>query len=412
MSSDSEPERRVFTSAMLGETLSGAGKSVRSNKVSNKKRTGQRATGAEDVPPHSFAGRATYDRLRLSQFESMPNNSDDEDADSRITYSSDRSDYEEYQGEGVQVDCNLSNSDESELESVDGQKRADSRNALVGQKRKRHGQGSDDDEGSDKEGEPDDADKVAQQLKSATATISRPSNKRPRRKRKQRTQLKGHIMTDDLLCSITGLQPLGSEEESRDPSTSDATSTSSSSNSGDEANDATQHTKGNTGHAADRKLQKAIFPVRGVSCVGCMLGARLMPVSNYIHANVLQMDQKSLFKMAAHVYKTKVAAPCKKEGVQAPQFQWRDIKKHYTMHSLDQQLSRAEAVRTLHAMRLTLEHRGLVKADEEQGLNELDKQSADLYMRILTLESKERQALGNTHGAGNVLQKGGKATDE
>jgi len=60
------------------------------------------------------------------------------------------------------------------------------------------------------------------------------------------------------------------------------------------------------------------FPVSGVTCVGCALPAKIAPVTDFIAKNMSTMAELALYKMAALVYKTKVAEPAEEEGVDVP----------------------------------------------------------------------------------------------
>lgn len=67
-----------------------------------------------------------------------------------------------------------------------------------------------------------------------------------------------------------------------------------------------------------RARHKRAFPVTGVTCVGCALPAKITSVTDFIAKNMSTMSELSLFKMAALVYKTKVADPAEEEGVDVP----------------------------------------------------------------------------------------------
>lgn len=146
-----------------------------------------------------------------------------------------------------------------------------------------------------------------------------------------------------------------------------------------------------------RRKRRNIFPVRGVKCVACMLGNRMAPVSEFVHNHASGMLPTTLFRMAAAVYKSKIAEPCRVEGVEAPDVSWKDLRQHYTMHCVDGRINKISGIRALTSMRKVLECNGLLRPQADTdcvSAPELDKTSADLYMRILTLESKERQGLG------------------
>jgi hypothetical protein len=67
-----------------------------------------------------------------------------------------------------------------------------------------------------------------------------------------------------------------------------------------------------------RARHERAFPVTGVTCVGCALPAKIQPVIDFIAKNMSTMSELALYKMAALVYKTKVAEPAEEEGVDVP----------------------------------------------------------------------------------------------
>ena len=67
-----------------------------------------------------------------------------------------------------------------------------------------------------------------------------------------------------------------------------------------------------------RARHERAFPITGVTCVGCALPAKIQPVVEFISKNMSSMSELALYKMAALVYKTKVAEPAEEEGVSVP----------------------------------------------------------------------------------------------
>jgi hypothetical protein len=67
-----------------------------------------------------------------------------------------------------------------------------------------------------------------------------------------------------------------------------------------------------------RAAHARAFPVSGVTCVGCALPAKVVPVVEFISKNMSSMSEVALFKMAAMVYLNKVAEPAEEEGVSVP----------------------------------------------------------------------------------------------
>jgi len=121
------------------------------------------------------------------------------------------------------------------------------------------------------------------------------------------------------------------------------------------------------------------FPVRGVTCVGCVLANRMGPVDRFVQQNISKMTEDALWKMAALTYKQQVAEPAEREGAFAPPFGWKEVRIHFELHSTGNFISRHKMVRQLQCMRAQLETR-LVRIDG--GERELDRGTADLMLKV------------------------------
>ena len=144
-----------------------------------------------------------------------------------------------------------------------------------------------------------------------------------------------------------------------------------------------------------RAAQKGAFPVRGAAgsgadCVGCVLATRITPVARFVQQNVGRMTEEMLWKMAALCYKKDVAEPCEREGVSVPPWSWKDICTHYTFHTTDNMLGRHSMIRQLSVMRHQASTH-MMRVDN--GEREMDKTSAELMLKIMASESRERQLL-------------------
>ena len=143
-----------------------------------------------------------------------------------------------------------------------------------------------------------------------------------------------------------------------------------------------------------RRRHERAFPVTGVTCVGCALPAKIQPVIDFISKNMSTMSELALYKMAALVYKTKVAEPAEEEGVDVPPWDWKEIRAHFQLHSVDSRMQRYENIRTLSAMRKTLEMQ-LLKRDSETGEQWLDKNNAESIMKVIAASSRELTLLAD-----------------
>lgn len=165
---------------------------------------------------------------------------------------------------------------------------------------------------------------------------------------------------------------------------------------GDESDTASVASR--TSSKRKRDASKNAFPVRGVHCVGCALSNRIGPVERFVNSNVGRMAEVALWKMSALVWKLEVMEPAKMEGADVVPWKWRDIAAHFRLHTTNPVVGRTAMINSLTAMRCQVEQR-LVRV--ENGERELDKQSADLVLKIVAAESRERSLLASSlPGAG------------
>ena len=144
-----------------------------------------------------------------------------------------------------------------------------------------------------------------------------------------------------------------------------------------------------------RDAYREAFPVRGLHCVGCALSNRIGPVNRFVRDNISQMTEDALWKMAACGYKREVAEPAEREGNEVPAWGWKEVRVHYELHATGNFVARHKMIRQLQNMRSQQEER-LVRVDN--GEKELDRQGADLMLKIMQAESRERQLLEQQSG--------------
>ena len=145
-----------------------------------------------------------------------------------------------------------------------------------------------------------------------------------------------------------------------------------------------------------REAKKKAFPVRGVVCVGCSLGSRIAPVNRFISQHISSVADDSLWRLAALVYRNEVYQKAKNHGAPAPKWKWASIRSHYELHVSSNLVQRHKMLRTLQLMRTQIEQR-LVRVDGSE--KEVDKSSADMLLKVVAAESKERLALENAEKA-------------
>ena len=67
---------------------------------------------------------------------------------------------------------------------------------------------------------------------------------------------------------------------------------------------------------------------------------------------------------------------------------WKEVRAHFQLHTVDSRMQRYENIRTLSAMRKTLEMQ-LLRRDAETGEQTLDKNNAESIMKIIAASSRE-----------------------
>jgi hypothetical protein len=143
--------------------------------------------------------------------------------------------------------------------------------------------------------------------------------------------------------------------------------------------------------SARKKARRGVFPARGITCVGCALGSKIKAVDTFVQENISSMTEESLYKMASLVYKREVAEKAEREGAYAPQWGWQAVRAHYCLHQSSNEIARHGVVRTLQDLRHLL--RGRLVRVGENDQREVDKATADLLLKTITAESKERDLI-------------------
>jgi hypothetical protein len=145
-----------------------------------------------------------------------------------------------------------------------------------------------------------------------------------------------------------------------------------------------------------RRSEKNAFPIKSITCVGCALPGKVGLIDEFIRSSAPKMAEHALFKTAALVYQRDIVEPARREGVCVPAWSWRDLRDHYSLHFVDPRLQRMENVRSLAAVRKTLEL-SLLREDPETGERVVDKQNSEQLQKIIALQSKEISLLEATN---------------
>ena len=146
------------------------------------------------------------------------------------------------------------------------------------------------------------------------------------------------------------------------------------------------------GSKKEKDATRAAFPVRGLTCVGCALSHRIGVIDKFVNENVASMTEEALYKLAALRYKIDVAQPIEREGGVAPPWGWKQVRSHYELHVTTNSLARHKVVRQLQLLRSQLESR-LVRCEGDE--REIDRSNADLLLKCITAESRERVLIEN-----------------
>lgn len=136
---------------------------------------------------------------------------------------------------------------------------------------------------------------------------------------------------------------------------------------------------------------KQAMPIRGVTCPACAMPGRMAIVNRFISENIDRMLPDALWKSAALTYRTKIQEVAEREGANAPAFPWRDVRAHFTLHTSSSSVQRHMMLRTLQGVRSQLASQ--ILRVEESGDKAVDKGTADLLLKSLAAESRERLLL-------------------
>jgi len=135
-----------------------------------------------------------------------------------------------------------------------------------------------------------------------------------------------------------------------------------------------------------RAAHKRAFPVKGITCVGCALPTRIRPVEEFVLNNFEKMKEDACYKLAALTYVRQVVEPARNEGVEVPNWSWKDCQIHFERHANLNLIQQVKKQRILSAMRETAASQ-LMRV-ESSGERQLDRANSDLMLKILAAEEK------------------------
>ena len=156
----------------------------------------------------------------------------------------------------------------------------------------------------------------------------------------------------------------------------------------------TESSVSRTSSKRKRDAYKEAMP-KGVTCVGCSIPHRIGPVERCVNVNIGRVSDHALWRLAELAYEKDVVEPARREGIVTLPWSHGAIRNHFVLHSTNAQVGRTSMIQSLSAMRYNLEGR-LIRVEGDE--RELDKSNAELTLKVLAAESRERQLLAS--GAG------------
>jgi len=217
----------------------------------------------------------------------------------------------------------------------------------------------------------------------------RPAKRQKKKKKEQRGSTSGPVSASEMMAAAA----FGGRSRMFGDATSD---------------DESQISRTSSKRKRDAYCQA--FPVKGVTCVGCALANRIGPVERFVMQNVGRQAEHALWKFASLTWKKEVVEPARREGVHVVDWPWRDIANHFRLHTTSSVVGRTAMINTLTAMRCQVES---VLVRNDNGERTLDKANAELALKILAAESRERQLLqadrpgGRGRGSGSAQKPAG-----
>ena len=151
----------------------------------------------------------------------------------------------------------------------------------------------------------------------------------------------------------------------------------------------TESSVSRTSSKRKRDAYKEAMP-KGVTCVGCAIPHRIGAVERCVNTNIGRVSDHALWRLAELAYEKDVVEPARREGIVTLPWSHGAIRNHFVLHSTNAQVGRTSMIQSLSAMRFQLEGR-LIRVEGEE--RELDKQNAELTLKVLAAESRERQLL-------------------
>lgn len=142
------------------------------------------------------------------------------------------------------------------------------------------------------------------------------------------------------------------------------------------------------GHDKRSKAEKTF------KCVGCLADRKyVVLVDTFIANNACAMEASALFQSASKLWQAKVCDRASIDGVRVQRWPWKQLREHYVLHKVDQNLSRVANITAMTKARALLESQLVVKPDDG-GDAQLDVKRIELFLKLVQTISKETSLLG------------------
>ena len=128
-------------------------------------------------------------------------------------------------------------------------------------------------------------------------------------------------------------------------------------------------------------------------CVGCLADGKYVAlVDTFVASNACAMEASALFQSASKLWQAKVVERAAVDGVRVQRWPWKQLREHYLLHKVDQNLSRVANITAMTKARALLESQLVVTADG--GDKQLDIKRFDIFLKLVQTISKETSLLG------------------
>ena len=136
-------------------------------------------------------------------------------------------------------------------------------------------------------------------------------------------------------------------------------------------------------------------------CVGCLADRKYVAlVDTVVASNACAMEASALFQSASKLWQAKVVERAAVDGVRVQRWPWKQLREHYLLHKVDQNLSRVANITAMTKARALLESQLVVTADG--GDKQLDIKRFDTFLKLVQTISKETSLLGASASASSM----------